>query len=196
MEAAPRMLMVISLPGEPDVDRTETPAIWPCKACSIRPTGRSSNDSEPILAIEPTTFAFLTVPYPTTTTSLRTWASSCMTAFNIPEVPTFKRKVLYPIYEISIIPCSGAFCKLKLPFKSVTTPNFVPFTTALAPIIGSPFWSTTRPFTLRVCEKTPNVEHKANAKKPCLSKFSSLNSLVSFISLFLIINYVYRSINR
>ena len=76
IEAAPRTLMVISLPGAPEVLLTETPAICPCRACSTRLTGLSSITSAPTFAIEPTTFDFLIVPYPTTTTSSKVSVSS------------------------------------------------------------------------------------------------------------------------
>lgn len=46
----------------------------------------------------------------------------------------------------------GALLILNLPSKSVTVPFAVPFITTDAPIIGSPFWSTTKPLqTLSYC---------------------------------------------
>ena len=97
------------------------------------------------LATAPTTSVLRMLWYPTTTSSWRECRSSC-------KVKTIRLAALMvwevkPMYETWISPPLPSIFNKNFPSTSVTTALRVPFSTTLAPTIGSPWTSLTMPVT-------------------------------------------------
>ena len=95
-ERTPRILIVPISPGR-SLLVISTPAALPCIASKALATGREVKSSELTLIIAPVTSDFFCTPYPTTTTSSSTSASSFNAIFTTFLIPTDTSCAIYPI---------------------------------------------------------------------------------------------------
>src|SRR6188768_3118234 len=99
MDPPPRMRITTSAPGEPSAEVTCTPASRPARASAAEDNGTSFNcfaltdDTEPVRSL------LLTEEYPTTTTSFRVDASTCIGTSKVVSLEIFTSFALYPTKE-------------------------------------------------------------------------------------------------
>src|SRR5574344_186259 len=172
-DAPPRIRMVLPSVGEPPPLVICTPLTLPLMSCSaelIKPPLKSLLVT---LLTEPVRSLLRCVPYPITTTSLRTLASGVICTLTICEDGTATTVVLYPTKDIcnSFVPLGTE--SEKFPSKSVIVPVFKPLAMTVTPIIASCCSSTTLPVTLMelVCaiagENPPNKIKHTNMHHGC-----------------------------
>ena len=142
-------MLVLRSPPLELVERFK-PGTAPCNAWLTLATGRDSITSEPTILTAPVTFTFFCVPYPTTTTSSKTFVSSLKIIFNGTPVH-FISCVWYPTNEMTIVLPLGTLDREKSPSIPVMVPFVEPFTTTDAPIIVSPVASFTTPVQVPFC---------------------------------------------
>ena len=98
----------------------------------------------------PKDFRSFLIPIAVTTTSSNVCESSCKVTEYEEAFVTLSIAVLYPIKDISNVLPAGASTE-NFPSTSVTAPVPEPFTSTLAPMIGSPAASKTLPVIFLAC---------------------------------------------
>ena len=134
----PLILMLRPAPGDPDCELIFTPAICPCKACSVRTGFSFSMAFAPKTLTAPVTSFLRCVPYPTTTISSSASATADNVIVKLVLLFTATSCVSYPMYEITRIASLETLSNWNKPSKSVVVPLVVPFTKTVAPGSGMP----------------------------------------------------------
>ena len=113
------------------------PGRRPAKAFETLETGADVISLLETVAIEPMTFTFFSLPYPTTTTSFKDVLSVLIVVLMTVRLLIGISILPYPTEEMTKVPLEGALIEY-IPFDPVEVPFVPPFTLIETPAIGLP----------------------------------------------------------